>query len=87
MRRDAVSLPFASRDMFQLTRLREARPRKNLPWKSGKLFQLTRLREARPHGLLCLRRRLKFQLTRLREARHIRGRTRYVCFVSTNAPA
>ena len=55
---------------FQLTRLREARPRASFRRLEGDKFQLTRLREARRRRERQEPLPGRFQLTRLREARH-----------------
>ena len=47
MRRDDTLHRFLSGDEFQLTRLREARPRRRCNKPQLSQFQLTRLREAR----------------------------------------
>ena len=73
--------------MFQLTRLREARPVLGVINKPQLVFQLTRLREARRHFQVFCVSPCVFQLTRLREARPLRKRRIPRLIVSTNAPA
>ena len=70
VRRDpTVADQLAIDDMFQSTRLREARPGRFAIYTAPWLFQSTRLREARPGDGRRAKSICEFQSTRLREAR------------------